>query len=71
MDANGNGVGDMHGFRVNGTVDVTESCSDRERREKNRFWIEKPAHRFVVYFSVLVTAEVLVLITVHWIFPLV
>lgn len=44
------------------------TASDLAMREKNRFWFEKPASRFVVYFCVFVTSEILVGITLHWIF---
>ncbi|HWU78329.1 MAG TPA: hypothetical protein VN043_17670 [Rhodanobacter sp.] len=43
----------------------------RALREKNRFWNEKPATRFCVYFCVLVISEVLVGITLHWIFHII
>ncbi|HZX71209.1 MAG TPA: hypothetical protein VFE77_10370 [Rhodanobacter sp.] len=48
-----------------------ERASDRALREKNRYWNEKPATRFVVYFCVFVVSEVLVGITLHWIFHLI
>lgn len=47
------------------------AVSDRALREKNRFWFEKPAKRFCVYFCVLVTAEILTGITLHWIFHII
>ncbi|MEO9079589.1 MAG: hypothetical protein ABI268_09775 [Rhodanobacter sp.] len=40
-------------------------------RQQNRFWNEKPATRFCVYFCVLVISEVLVGITLHWIFHII
>ena len=45
--------------------------SDRALREKNRYWSEKPATRFRVYFGVFVASEVLVGITLHWIFHII
>lgn len=50
-------------------VDAAQTM--RALREKNRFWNEKPATRFVVYFCVFVAAEVLVGITLHWIFHII
>lgn len=44
---------------------------DRALREKNRYWNEKPATRFCVYFGVFVASEVLVGITLHWIFHII
>ena len=46
-------------------------ASNRALREKNRYWNEKPATRFRVYFGVFVASEVLVGITLHWIFHIV
>lgn len=61
---------DMHGFEASVSGEGRDSVSDRMRREKNKFWIEQPARRFVVYFGVLVTAESLVYGTLHWVFHL-
>ena len=47
------------------------AVSDLALREKNRFWFEKPAKRFCVYFCVFVTAEILTGITLHWIFHII
>ena len=54
--------------RHDGVDDVRDM---RALREKNRFWNEKPATRFCVYFCVLVISEVLVGITLHWIFHII
>lgn len=43
----------------------------RALREQSRYWNEKPATRFLVYFCVFVTSEVLVGITLHWIFHII
>ena len=58
----------------NGSSDIGAhrlTASDLAMREKNRFWFEKPATRFVVYFCVFVTSEILVGITLHWIFHII
>jgi len=47
------------------------AASDRALREKSRFWFEKPATRFGVYFCVFVASEILVGITLHWIFHII
>lgn len=48
------------------SMDIEERrAADRALREKNRYWNEKPATRFVVYFCVFVISEVLVGITLH------
>lgn len=57
-------------------VSSTGSMSADERRaralrEKNRYWNEKPVTRFCVYFCVFVASEVLVGITLHWIFHII
>lgn len=44
---------------------------DRALREKNRYWNEKPTTRFCLYFGVFVASEVLVGITLHWIFHII
>lgn len=44
---------------------------DRALREKSRFWNERPAIRFCLYFGVFVVAEVLVGITLHYIFHII
>lgn len=54
--------------RHDGVDDVREM---RALREKNMFWNEKPATRFCVYFCVFVVSEVLVGITLHWIFHII
>lgn len=65
------------GARTAKTVHASEPDDDkrcaqaRALREKNRFWNEKPATRFCVYFGVFVASEVLVLITLHWIFHII
>ncbi|MFA6231967.1 MAG: hypothetical protein WC617_17630 [Rhodanobacter sp.] len=41
---------------------------DRALREKLRFWNERPAMCFCLYFGVFVFAEVIVGITLHYIF---
>ena len=46
-------------------------AADRALREKNRYWNEKPATRFCLYFSVFVVSEVLVGVTLHWIFHII
>ena len=46
-------------------------ASDRALREKNRYWNEKPATRFCLYFGVFVTSDVLVGVTLHWIFHII
>jgi hypothetical protein len=46
-------------------------AADRALREKNRYWNEKPATRFCLYFCVFVASEVLVGITLHWIFHII
>ena len=61
--------GNLRASHANGSGGASEwADSDRALREKNRFWFEKPATRFGVYFCVFVTSEILVLITLHWIF---
>jgi len=47
------------------------SDEDRALREKLRFWNERPAIRFCLYFCVFVVAEVLVGITLHYIFHII
>ena len=44
---------------------------DRALREKSMFWNERPAIRFCLYFGVFVVAEVLVGITLHYIFHII
>lgn len=44
---------------------------DRALREKFRFWNERPAIRFCLYFCVFVVAEVLVGVTLHYIFHII
>lgn len=44
---------------------------DRALREKLRFWNERPVIRFCLYFCVFVFAEVIVGITLHYIFHIV
>ncbi len=44
---------------------------DRALREKLRYWNERPAIRFCLYFCVFVVAEVLVGITLHYIFHII
>ncbi|MEO6926858.1 MAG: hypothetical protein ABI129_09330 [Rhodanobacter sp.] len=58
-----------NGSRDTGAHEWT--ASDRAMREKSRFWFEKPATRFIVYFCVFVTSEILVGITLHWIFHII
>ena len=48
-----------------------EAQAMRILREQRRFWNEKPATRFCVYFCVFVASEVLVGITLHWIFHII
>jgi len=55
----------------NGMTGENRMASDRALRDKNRFWFEKPATRFGVYFCVFVVSEILVGITLHWIFPII
>jgi len=71
MEANGRVASDIRGIGASHTGVGKESSSARARREKKRFWIENPRRRFVVYFCVLVTAEVLVVGILHRIFHLV
>lgn len=47
------------------------SDEDRALREKLRYWNERPAIRFCLYFGVFVVAEVLVGITLHYIFHII
>ena len=47
------------------------AATARALREKTRFWFDKPATRFVVYFCVFVVSEILVGITLHWIFHII
>lgn len=57
---------------LSGDADSAErAAARRARREQRRFWFEKPAPRFVVYFCIFVVAEVLVAITLHWIFHII
>jgi hypothetical protein len=48
-----------------------QRAAARALREKSRYWNEKPATRFLVYFCVFVASEVLVGITLHWIFHII
>jgi len=67
----GDGFDDM-GLVLGSDMDAeNRAASDRALREKSRFWFEKPATRFVVYFCVFVVSEVLVGITLHWIFHII
>ena len=50
---------------------INEAQAMRTLREQRRFWNEKPATRFCVYFFVFVISEVLVGITLHWIFHII
>jgi hypothetical protein len=70
MKSNGLHTCDRHDFKASSRAAGQQSGSDRAQREKNRFWIEQPARRFVVYFCALVTAESLVYGTLHGIFHL-
>jgi len=67
----GNGSGDMGASLASDMAVENRTASDRALREKNRFWFEKPATRFGVYFCVFVTSEILVGITLHWIFHII
>ena len=69
MVATGNGK--MGAALAGDMVAEDRAISDRALREKNRFWFEKPAKRFCVYFCVFVTAEILTGITLHWIFHII
>lgn len=44
---------------------------DRALRDKFMFWNERPAIRFCLYFGIFVFAEVLVGITLHYIFHII
>lgn len=67
----GDGSGDM-GLVLGSDMDAeNRTASDRVLREKSRFWFEKPATRFGVYFCVFVVSEILVGITLHWIFHII
>jgi hypothetical protein len=67
----GNGSGDMGLVLGSDVAAENRAASDRALREKNRFWFEKPATRFGVYFCVFVASEILVGITLHWIFHII
>lgn len=56
---------------ISGDADSAERAAKRALREQRRFWFEKPATRFVVYFCIFVVAEVLVGVTLHWIFHII
>lgn len=72
MESNVESMRKMQGFRGSSCRSAVgkENPSDQALREKNRFWTEIPARRFVVYFGVFVTSEVLVGGTLHWVFHL-
>ena len=70
MQSKGQQGCEAEGFDPIASADEREIVSDQMRRDKNKFWIEQPARRFVVYFGVLVTAESLVYGTLHWVFHL-
>jgi len=67
----GNGSGDMGLVLGSDVAAENRTASDRALREKSRFWFEKPATRFGVYFCVFVASEILVGITLHWIFHII
>jgi len=67
----GNGSGDMGLVLGSDVAAENRAASDCALREKNRFWFEKPATRFGVYFCVFVASEILVGITLHWIFHII
>lgn len=71
MVTTGNGSGDIGASLASDMARDRQTPSDRALREKNRFWFEKPATRFCVYFCVFVVSEVLVAITLHWIFHII
>ena len=68
MEAHRKSAFDSYGFKAALNATGRERALNRSRWEKNRFWIEQPARRFVVYFCVLVAAETVVVSTLHWIF---
>ena len=69
MVATGNGK--MEAALAGGMAAEDRAVTDRALREKSRFWFEKPARRFCVYFCVFVTAEILTGVTLHWIFHII
>ncbi|MEO8779371.1 MAG: hypothetical protein ABI389_11970 [Rhodanobacter sp.] len=56
---------------VDGLAAEERRAADRALREQNRYWNEKPKTRFFVYFCVFVASEVLVGITLHWVFHII
>ncbi|MDE3210107.1 MAG: hypothetical protein KGM46_05140 [Pseudomonadota bacterium] len=62
---------DTRSLSRSGTTPKASADEDRALREKLRFWNERPATRFVLYFCVFVVAEVLVGITLHYIFHII
>ena len=56
---------------ISGDADSAQRAAIQALREQRRFWFEKPAPRFVVYFCIFVVAEVLVGVTLHWIFHII
>jgi hypothetical protein len=52
-----------------GGQSTTESM--RAMKASRMGWYEKPAGKFCLGFCVLVLAEILVFVTLHWIFPLI
>lgn len=71
MVTTGSKSGNMGAALTSDMAAENRAAAERDLREKNRFWFDKPATRFVVYFWVFVVAEVLVGITLHWIFHII
>lgn len=54
-------------------MDTIEAEGDATATQKmlHRFWNEGPVVKFCVGFCVFVLAEVIVYVTLHWIFPII
>ncbi|MGH8157351.1 MAG: hypothetical protein ACREPQ_04485 [Rhodanobacter sp.] len=53
-----------------GTIKA-EGDAEATQKMLHRFWNEGPAVKFCVGFGVFVLAEVIVYVTLHWIFPII
>jgi len=50
---------------------MREQQSKAAQKTSHKFWNEKPAAKFCVGFCTFVIAEILVLVTLHWIFHII
>ncbi|MBQ4853913.1 hypothetical protein IMW82_04425 [Rhodanobacter sp. B2A1Ga4] len=60
------GTGKAAGTDANGHVAAGTALEDTYK-----LWHEKPVGKFCLGFAVFVTAEILVYVTLHWIFPII